>query len=114
MVIGAIAGLLWFRDKRRAIVGSSTSMVYHRANCDMAAKVSPRNLVRFASPQAAINHGYRPCVLCSQGKSEFGLDRSPAGKRSRTASSDRAKRDDYRDRGRLDDYSGDDDGGDGD
>lgn len=44
--------------------GSAKSDKFHRGKCEWAKKISPANLVWFASRQEAVAKGYRPCAVC--------------------------------------------------
>ncbi len=46
-------------------VGSSGSDKYHRPDCGLAKKISPKNRVWFSGVEVAESQGYRPCALCS-------------------------------------------------
>lgn len=46
-------------------VGSRNSTVYHHSTCRHAARISPANLVQFASAEKALAAGRRPCKVCS-------------------------------------------------
>ena len=45
-------------------VASSRSQVFHRADCKSAAKISAKNLVRYATRDEAIQAGKKPCSEC--------------------------------------------------
>ena len=45
-------------------VASKNSKVFHRPDCKAAAKISEGNLVRFATREAAVQAGKRPCTEC--------------------------------------------------
>ncbi len=45
-------------------VASKNSAVFHKADCKSAAKISPKNLVRYATRDEAIQAGKRPCAEC--------------------------------------------------
>ena len=45
-------------------VASRNSEVFHRADCELAAKISPKNLVHYASRSEAIRDGKKPCSEC--------------------------------------------------
>jgi phosphatidylserine/phosphatidylglycerophosphate/cardiolipin synthase-like enzyme len=45
-------------------VTSKNSQVFHRANCGSAAKIAPRNLVRYSSREEAVSAGKKPCAEC--------------------------------------------------
>ena len=51
-------------DLDPGVVGSSKGKTYHRATCEWAQKVSPRNRLRFAGEEAAVKKGYGPCRTC--------------------------------------------------
>jgi micrococcal nuclease len=44
--------------------GSRNSNIYHYPTCKWAQKISPKNLVEFATPTAAASAGYRACKVC--------------------------------------------------
>jgi hypothetical protein len=44
--------------------GSAKSDKFHRGKCEWAKKISPANLVWFASRKEAVEKGYRPCAVC--------------------------------------------------
>jgi methylphosphotriester-DNA--protein-cysteine methyltransferase len=44
--------------------GSKDSTKYHYPSCKWAQKISPKNLVKFSSPEQAIKAGYVPCKVC--------------------------------------------------
>ncbi len=46
-------------------VGSNGSDKYHRPDCGLAKRISPKNRVWFSSVEDAKSLGYRPCALCS-------------------------------------------------
>ena len=46
-------------------VTSRNSEVFHRADCKSAAKISAKNLVRYASRDEAIRAGKKPCHECN-------------------------------------------------
>ena len=46
-------------------VASARSQVFHRASCKGAAKISEKNLVRYATREEAIQAGKRPCPECN-------------------------------------------------
>jgi hypothetical protein len=48
----------------RPVVGNRGLGIYHLPDCDWAAKVSPRQRADFASPDAALAAGFRPCRVC--------------------------------------------------
>jgi len=45
-------------------VASVNSQVFHKPGCKSAAKISPKNLVRYATRDEAIQAGKRPCAEC--------------------------------------------------
>ena len=45
-------------------VASKNSEVFHRADCKSAAKISPKNLIHYATRDEAIRAGKRPCKEC--------------------------------------------------
>lgn len=45
-------------------VGSKKSNKYHYPTCKWAKKISPDNLVTFASASDALAKGYVPCKVC--------------------------------------------------
>ena len=45
-------------------VASARSQVFHRPDCKSAAKISAKNLVRYASRDEAIQAGKKPCAEC--------------------------------------------------
>ncbi len=46
-------------------VGSSSSDKFHRPECGLAKKISPKNRVWFRGAKDAESQGYKPCSLCS-------------------------------------------------
>jgi len=46
-------------------VGSSKSDKFHQPDCVWAQKISPANLISFASTEEAQSRGYLPCKVCS-------------------------------------------------
>lgn len=48
----------------KGYVASRNSAVFHRANCRSAAKISAENAVRYASRDAALQAGKKPCQEC--------------------------------------------------
>jgi phosphatidylserine/phosphatidylglycerophosphate/cardiolipin synthase-like enzyme len=46
-------------------VASKNSAVFHRADCESAAKISERNLIHYATRQEAIEAGRKPCAECN-------------------------------------------------
>jgi hypothetical protein len=46
-------------------VSSARSQVFHKADCPAAAKISPGNLVHYATRDEAIRAGKRPCKECN-------------------------------------------------
>lgn len=51
-------------DSQDEYVSSSNSEVFHRRGCRLAAKISEKNLVGFATRGEAISAGKRPCTEC--------------------------------------------------
>lgn len=45
-------------------VGSEKSEVFHKAGCKGASTILPKNLVTYASREAAVEAGKRPCGIC--------------------------------------------------
>jgi len=45
-------------------VGSKTSEVFHKADCQFAQKIKPENLVSYDSREDAVGAGKRPCSRC--------------------------------------------------
>jgi micrococcal nuclease len=45
-------------------VGSIKSRRFHRPGCSFAQKITPQNLIKFESRQAALDLGYSPCRTC--------------------------------------------------
>jgi phosphatidylserine/phosphatidylglycerophosphate/cardiolipin synthase-like enzyme len=45
-------------------VASKNSKVFHRPDCSSAAKIFPKNIVRYATRQQALQAGRRPCAEC--------------------------------------------------
>ena len=43
---------------------SKESTKYHYPTCKWAQKISPKNLVKFSSPEQATKAGYVPCKVC--------------------------------------------------
>ena len=43
---------------------SKNSNKYHYPSCRAAQKISPKNLIKFGSPEQAIKAGYQPCKIC--------------------------------------------------
>lgn len=46
------------------LVGSRTQGIYHKATCEWAGKIAPRNRVPFHSSLAAQDAGFRECKVC--------------------------------------------------
>ena len=46
------------------LVGSEGSDKYHRLDCRLAARISPKNKVIFSGVVEAESRGYKPCALC--------------------------------------------------
>ena len=46
------------------LVGSEGSDKYHRLDCRLAARISPKNKVAFSGVVEAESRGYKPCALC--------------------------------------------------
>ncbi len=46
-------------------VSSRNSEVFHRADCKLAAKISAKNLVRYATRDEAVQAGKKPCHECN-------------------------------------------------
>lgn len=46
------------------LVGSEGSDKYHRLDCRLAARISPKNKVVFSGVAEAESRGYKPCALC--------------------------------------------------
>jgi hypothetical protein len=44
--------------------GSKSSNKYHNPTCKWAQKISPKNLVKFNSPEQAVKANYVPCKVC--------------------------------------------------
>lgn len=51
----AYAGEFW---------ASKNSNKYHRPECRWAQKIKPANLIKFKSPEDAVNSGFIPCKVC--------------------------------------------------
>jgi hypothetical protein len=51
-------------DIADGFVASKNSQVFHKAGCTSAAKISPKNLVRYGSREEAIQAGKKPCGEC--------------------------------------------------
>jgi hypothetical protein len=47
------------------LVGSEGSDKYHRLDCRLAARISPKNKVVFSGVAEAKSRGYKPCALCN-------------------------------------------------
>ena len=45
-------------------VASKNSEVFHRAGCELAAKIAPKNLVTYSNRSEAIQDGKKPCTEC--------------------------------------------------
>jgi phosphatidylserine/phosphatidylglycerophosphate/cardiolipin synthase-like enzyme len=52
------------RATSRAFVTSRNSDVFHRANCRSAEKISPKNLIGYATREEALRAGKKPCEEC--------------------------------------------------
>jgi hypothetical protein len=52
------------QEPARGFVTSRNSEVFHRANCRSAEKISPKNLIRYATREEAIRAGKKPCEEC--------------------------------------------------
>lgn len=46
-------------------VASKNGQVFHRADCQFAAKILPANLVSYSTREQAITAGKRPCKSCN-------------------------------------------------
>ncbi|MCX7831976.1 MAG: thermonuclease family protein [Actinobacteria bacterium] len=46
-------------------VASKNSDVFHYPDCNWAKRISPNNLIKFNSREAALNSGRRPCKVCN-------------------------------------------------
>ncbi|MDF0590298.1 hypothetical protein [Candidatus Methanocrinis natronophilus] len=46
------------------LVGSGGSDKYHRRDCRLASRISPKNKVIFSGVAEAESQGYKPCALC--------------------------------------------------
>jgi methylphosphotriester-DNA--protein-cysteine methyltransferase len=46
-------------------VASRNSAVFHKADCQSAAKISEKNLMRYATRDEAIRAGKKPCHECN-------------------------------------------------
>lgn len=44
--------------------GSKNSNKYHYPTCRWAQKIKSSNLIKFSSPEEAVNAGYVPCKVC--------------------------------------------------
>ena len=45
-------------------LASKNSGVFHKPDCKSAAKISEKNLIRYATREEAIQAGKKPCVEC--------------------------------------------------
>jgi hypothetical protein len=52
------------RDVQDGFVASKNSAVFHRPGCKSAAKISPKNLIRYATREEAVQAGKKPCAEC--------------------------------------------------
>jgi phosphatidylserine/phosphatidylglycerophosphate/cardiolipin synthase-like enzyme len=52
-------------DRAGPFVASRNSGVFHRASCKSAEKISPRNLVNYATRAEAVQAGKKPCDECN-------------------------------------------------
>jgi hypothetical protein len=52
-------------DAGTNFVASKSGQVFHRADCQFAAKILPENLVTYATREEAIAAGKRPCKSCN-------------------------------------------------
>lgn len=52
-------------EDKNIFVGSNGSDKYHRPDCGLAKRISPKNRVWFSSVEDAKSLGYRPCAICS-------------------------------------------------
>ena len=52
-------------DVTEGFVASKNSAVFHKAGCKSAAKISERNVVRYATRDEAIQAGKKPCHECN-------------------------------------------------
>lgn len=50
--------------KPGGFVGSSKSNIYHVPSCSSAKRITPTNLVTFATRDDATKKGYRACKVC--------------------------------------------------
>ncbi|HEX8071748.1 MAG TPA: hypothetical protein VF546_17490 [Pyrinomonadaceae bacterium] len=48
----------------RPLVGNLTLAIFHLDTCQWAQRIQPKNRVPFATPDAALAAGYRPCKVC--------------------------------------------------
>jgi methylphosphotriester-DNA--protein-cysteine methyltransferase len=51
--------------KSSSYVASKNSPVFHRPDCNSAAKISAKNLIRYAIREEAIQAGKKPCHECN-------------------------------------------------
>lgn len=45
-------------------IGNASSKKFLRPDCEWAAKIAPQNRVEFATREAAVAAGYKPCKVC--------------------------------------------------
>jgi len=45
-------------------MGNHSTKELHRANCDWAAKISPRHKIAYSDPDLALQHGFNGCRFC--------------------------------------------------
>jgi phosphatidylserine/phosphatidylglycerophosphate/cardiolipin synthase-like enzyme len=52
-------------DVTEGYLASKNSAVFHKAGCKSAAKISPKNIIRYATRDEAIQAGKKPCHECN-------------------------------------------------
>jgi micrococcal nuclease len=57
---------LWsvYRPTRQPVIGNRNTRTFHRLNCPLARRISPRNRIRFPNADAALQAGFHPCREC--------------------------------------------------
>lgn len=53
------------QDAEAKFVCSKNSEVFHKTSCSSAKRISPNNLVNYATRDEAINAGKKPCQRCN-------------------------------------------------
>jgi len=64
VIIVFVAAAFAASDEVVKFYASKNSNKYHRAICEWAKKISPRNLITFSSAQEAVDANFVPCSVC--------------------------------------------------